>query len=141
MIIVFGAILATIMVAIVVTLLAKRQLGEKYAVLWLIIGIAAIVIIAFPGLLERVTHAAGVQVPANLLFGGAILLLVGVALHLSWELSRAESEIRRLAEDTAINRLEIEKLARQVGEPSAPRIAESSGDDEETGDSGVNETR
>ena len=36
------------------------------------------------------------QVPANLLFSLAIVLLLGVALHLSWELSQAEDEIRRV---------------------------------------------
>lgn len=114
MIIAFGAILAVIMVAVIILMLAKRQLSEKYAVMWLVIGIAAIIVTVVPGLLEWLTDALQVQVPANLIFGGAIVLLVGVALHLSWELSRAESEIRRLAEEVAINRLEVERLAAHI---------------------------
>lgn len=110
----FGAVLAIVMVAIVLVLLSKRQLSEKYAVMWLVIGIAAIIVTVVPGLLERITDALRVQLPSNLIFGGAIVLLVGVALHLSWELSRAEAEIRRLAEEGAINRLECEQLADRV---------------------------
>ncbi len=110
----FGAALAIVMVAIVLVLLSKRQLSEKYAVMWLVIGIAAIIVTVVPGLLERLTDALRVQLPSNLIFGGAIVLLVGVALHLSWELSRAEAEIRRLAEEGAINRLECEQLAERV---------------------------
>ena len=60
------------------------------------------------------TSALGVQVPANLLFSLAIVLLLGVTLHLSWELSQAEDEIRRVAEESAIARAEIEQLAERV---------------------------
>lgn len=127
MIIAFGAVLAIIMVAVILVMLAKRQLSEKYAVMWLVIGIAAIIVTVVPGLLEWLTDALHVQVPANLLFGGAIVLLVGVALHLSWELSRAEAEIRRLAEDVAINRLEVEQLAARLDERDA-RDAGDAGD-------------
>ncbi|MFD5601013.1 DUF2304 domain-containing protein [Leucobacter sp. NPDC058333] len=127
MIIAFGAVLAIIMVAVILVMLAKRQLSEKYAVMWLVIGIAAIIVTVVPGLLEWLTDALHVQVPANLLFGGAIVLLVGVALHLSWELSRAEAEIRRLAEDVAINRLEVEQLAARLDERDA-RGAGDAGD-------------
>ena len=130
MIIAFGAVLAIIMVAVILVMLAKRQLSEKYAVMWLVIGIAAIIVTVVPGLLEWLTDALHVQVPANLLFGGAIVLLVGVALHLSWELSRAEAEIRRLAEDVAINRLEVEQLAARLDE----RDARGAGDAGDAGD-------
>lgn len=125
MIIAFGAVLAIIMVAVILVMLAKRQLSEKYAVMWLVIGIAAIIVTVVPGLLEWLTDALHVQVPANLLFGGAIVLLVGVALHLSWELSRAEAEIRRLAEDVAINRLEVEQLAARLDERDARGVGDA----------------
>lgn len=113
-VVVFGAIVVLLMLTIIIVLLSKRQLSEKYAVLWLTIGIAGLVVLVSPGLLNWLTRALHVELPSNLLFGGAILLLVGVALHLSWELSRAESEIRRLAEDSAINSLEIEILERRL---------------------------
>lgn len=113
-VVVFGAIVVLLMLTVIVVLLSKRQLAEKYAVLWLTIGIAGLIVVVFPGLLNWLTRVLHIELPSNLLFGGAILLLVGVALHLSWELSQAESEIRRLAEDSAINTLEVERLARRV---------------------------
>ncbi|MBP1325262.1 hypothetical protein JOF28_000494 [Leucobacter exalbidus] len=127
-VVIFGTVLALAMVIIILVLLSKRQLGEKYAVLWLLIGIGGLIVVAVPGLLDQLTRALHVQLPSNLLFGGAILLLVGVALHLSWELSRAEDEVRRLAEDSAINDLEITKLARRV----AQLEAQASGQRDET---------
>ena len=94
----------------VLALLLRRQLSEKYAVLWIVIGLAIVVVGAVPGLLVGLTDAVGVQVPSNLLFAMSIVLLLGVALHLSWELTRSEEQIRRLAEETAITRAEIEAI-------------------------------
>lgn len=116
MIVVAGIAFAVLVLAIIVVMLLRRQLREKYATLWLLIGLALLVISVFPGLLLQLTHLLGVEVPANLIFALSIVLLVGVALHLSWELSRAEEEIRRLAEETAINRADIDVLARRLDE-------------------------
>lgn len=102
--------LGLVLIGSVLVLLLRRQLREKYAVLWIVIGLAVVIVGAVPGLLLWLTEAAGVQVPSNLLFAMSIVLLLGVSLHLSWELTRSEEQIRRLAEETAINRAEIEVL-------------------------------
>jgi hypothetical protein len=94
----------------IVELLRRRQLGEKYAVLWLVVGVLLLIFTAFPGLLTGLSDALGVAVPTNLMFFVGILFLVGVVLHLSWEVSRLENETRKLAEDQAILRLEVEQL-------------------------------
>lgn len=107
--IVAGAIgLAVVILGVVLTLLLKRQLREKYAIIWLVIGLAVLLLGIFPQALTFLTASLGFQVPANLLFTLAIFLLLAATLHLSWELSQAEEEIRRLAEEAAIARLDIE---------------------------------
>jgi len=110
MIAIAGIVLAVIIICIVLWMLLTKRLREKYAVLWLVIALAVLVAGIFPGLWESLTAALGVQLPSNLLFAAAILLLMGVALHLSWELSGTEDEIRRLAEEAAILRAETESL-------------------------------
>ncbi len=119
MIIAAGIAFAIVVLAIIIGLLLKRQLREKYATLWLVIGLALLVISVFPGLLLQLTDVLGVEVPANLIFALSIVLLVGVALHLSWELSRAEDEIRRLAEETAILRTDLDELRGRCDSQSA----------------------
>lgn len=114
MIVFFGIALALLILVIVVWMLLARKLREKYAVMWLVIGLAVLVLGIFPQLLLWLTDTLGVQVPANLLFSLAIVLLLGVALHLSWELSQAEDEIRRSAEEAAIARAEIAELDERV---------------------------
>lgn len=105
---------SVLILAGIVELLRRRQLKEKYAVLWLLVGVVLVIFTAFPALLERISTALGVAVPTNLLFFVAILFLVGVVLHLSWEASRLENETRKLAEDVAILRLEVAELKRET---------------------------
>ena len=126
MIVFVGIALALVILGIVIWMLLARKLREKYAVMWLVIGLAVLILGIFPQLLLWLTETLGVQVPANLLFSLAIVLLLGVTLHLSWELSQAEEEIRRTAEEAAIARAEMEALSDRI-DAIERRIADGSG--------------
>jgi len=110
MIVYVGIASALLILAVIIWMLLSERLREKYAVLWLIIGVAMLILTVFPDLLFWLSNFLGVQVPSNLLFVGAIALLVGVTLHQSWELSTAEDETRRVAEEVAILRAEVDAL-------------------------------
>ncbi|WP_439591535.1 DUF2304 domain-containing protein [Microbacterium sp.] len=114
MIVAAGIGLALVILIVVFYLLLTRKLREKYAVVWLVIGFVVLILGLFPQLLLWFTAVLGVQLPVNLLFSLAIVLLLSVALHLSWELSQAEDEIRRLAEEAAISRAAVDALAARV---------------------------
>ncbi|WP_211877669.1 DUF2304 domain-containing protein [Pseudarthrobacter albicanus] len=103
-------IFALVVVGIVLELVRRKIFREKYAALWLIIGVSALVLAGWPGLLSDVSKFLGVQVASNLLFALCIILLLGVCLHLSWELSVVEDENRTLAEEVAILRTAVERL-------------------------------
>lgn len=107
-------IFSLLVVGIVVYLLRGKGLREKYAILWLIVGVSSLVLTAIPGMLRNVTTLVGIQVPSNLLFAIAIIFLTGVALHLSWEVSALEEEARTLSEEAAIQRNRLEELERRV---------------------------
>jgi len=109
-----GLSVAFLILAVVMWMLLTRRLREKYAVLWLVVGLVVFVLGLFPQLVVALTAALGVQIPANLLFAAALALLLGVGLHLSWELSQAEDENRRLAEEVAILRAESDDVAERL---------------------------
>ncbi|KJL28413.1 DUF2304 domain-containing protein [Microbacterium oxydans] len=114
MIVVLGIALSLIALGLVGWMLLTRRLQEKYAVLWIVIALCVLILGLFPQLLLWATALIGVQLPVNLLFALAILLLLGVAMHLSWELSSAENEIRRLAEEAAISGAIVDQLRARV---------------------------
>jgi len=106
--IIFFCIVTVVILVSIFLLLRSRKLKEKYAVLWGLVGIACLVLAAFPHLLSWVASLVGIQVGSNLLFTLAILLLLGICLQLSLEVSSQEDKIRRLAEEAAILRTEAE---------------------------------
>lgn len=98
---------ALVLVVLIVELVRRRQLREKYAVLWLGVGLAVAVLGLFPRLLDRASAGLGVASGASLVLFLGIVLLLLVSLHLSWEVSRLEEETRTLAEDLALLRTEV----------------------------------
>lgn len=114
MIVALGAALAVIILVVVLWMLLTRRLREKYAFLYLVLGLVLLVLGLFPALLNKATALLGVQVPANLLFAASIVVLLGIALHQSWELSLSEDEARRLAEDVAILGARLDAVEKQL---------------------------
>lgn len=99
---VFFLILAILVCTFVIIQVRHQRMKERYAALWLIIGAIIIVLGAFPNLLNGVADFVGVALPVNLLFLLSILLLMGVSIHLTLELSRMSEKTRILAEEVAI---------------------------------------
>lgn len=132
MIVLAGIVLGLLVLILIISLLLRRQLREKYATLWIVIGLIILVLAVFPGLLLGLSEVLGVEVPSNLIFALMLVLLIGVALHLSWELSRAEDEVRRVAEDVAIVRSDLEELRDRLSraEVTGPVDASPAVDDE-----------
>lgn len=114
-----GSIVVVAILFFVFEMLRRQKLREKYAVLWIVIGIGTLLLAAFPALLEQASGLLGIQVPANLLFITTLVLLVGVCLHLSREQSQAEDEVRILCEEVALLKVELSALQQSVG--SHPR--------------------
>ena len=110
-----AAITAVIVFVFILWMLRRGILREKYAVIWLLVAAIALLFSLVPGALRWVSDLFGVVIPSNLLFFVTLVLLVLVSVQLSYELSRHEARIRRLAEEVALlnerlGRLEVEHL-------------------------------
>ncbi len=102
------ALTGLVLLVVILELLRRRQLREKYAMLWLGVVILVLPLAIYPRLIDGIAGTLGIASGASLaLFLGFVLLLL-VSIHLSWEVSRLEEETRTLAEDMALLRTEIE---------------------------------
>lgn len=117
---VLAAVAAVVVFAFILWLLRRGVLKEKYAVLWLFVSVVAAVLAIVPGAARWVATAVGVEIPANLLFFVTIVLLVLVSVQLSYELSRQDAKIRRLAEESALIEERLRRLEGRDGGPSRP---------------------
>lgn len=108
-------------------MLRRHRLREKYALLWFLIALGALVFAAVPQLLDATTDLLGVQVPVNLVFFVGSLVLFMMSLQHSSELGRLEERTRTLAEEVAVLRLELSgDHPEQAAPPQAPHAADSS---------------
>jgi hypothetical protein len=114
-----GGLIVAAFIGFIIVLLRRHQLREKYAVLWLVIGMGLLALVLFPELLFWAAAVVGIKVPTNLLFAITLLLLLGVCLHLAWEMSRSEDRIRRLAEEIALLRTRVEESDEDDSGPTA----------------------
>ncbi|MGC4868759.1 DUF2304 domain-containing protein [Micromonospora sp. DT53] len=92
----------------IVELLRRRQLREKYGMLWLAVLVVVIPLSLFPRLLDNVAEILGVASGVSLVLFLGIVFLLLVCVHLSWEVSALEEETRTLAEDFALLRAQID---------------------------------
>ena len=112
---ILGATAAIVTFVFVFNLLRRGVLREKYAVLWLFFSAATLFFAIFPGALVWISGVIGVAEPVNLLFFVTVVLLILVSVQLSYELSRHEARIRRLAEEVALLRQPLERDAEGDG--------------------------
>lgn len=109
---VFVAVLTAGTLLFLLGLVRRQRLRAKYTLLWLVTGVGMVVLTAVPGLLDAVSRRLGISYGPTTLFSVAIVLLLVVCMHFSWELSRLEERARSLAEELAL---------RTMQPPSAPQ--------------------
>jgi hypothetical protein len=113
---VIALISALATLSVIVELSRRRQLREKYAVVWLSVCVVVAVIAIAPGLFNHAAHAMGIISPPDLLTVLATLFLLVVCVYLSWELGRMEDKTRLLAEEVALLRNGLEELRPPEGD-------------------------
>jgi hypothetical protein len=122
-----GVIGAVLTLVVLFEMLRRQRLREKYALIWVVVALGTVLLVIFPGLLTRAADLVGVQVPANLLFFAASMLLLLLSIQFSYEIGRLEDRTRTLAEEVALLTLRLEELSED--DAARPR-QEAEGDDE-----------
>lgn len=104
----FIFVLAAINVLAMLELVRRRQLREKYALLWLTVGIGGVILSFTRGLMDRLARTVGVAYGPTVLFVLAILFLLLVCVHLSLQVSRLEERTTLLAAELALLQCDAE---------------------------------
>lgn len=116
------AILGSVVIlAVVFGLIRQRKLREEYALLWLGASLLLIIMSLWRDLLDTVARVAGVAYPPSVLFLGAIVLGFLLAMHFSVSLSRLANQNKRLTQELALLKHQIEPT--HTPSPPAPSAA------------------
>jgi hypothetical protein len=101
---ILAAALALALKAMILELIRRDRLQERYSVVWFVAGLGMLAGAAFPGLLGVVADIMGVRDTNVALFSILLLLLLGLALNFSVIMSRQSAQITRLAQERALEK-------------------------------------
>jgi hypothetical protein len=126
--VVAGAV-AIALLAIVLDLVRRRRLLERYALLWMLASLVLLGLAVWRELLDQVALALGVAFPPNALFVIALGFVLLLLLHFSVAVSRLSDQTKILAQRVAL----LEDRVRQ-SDAQPPPTDTRNGDatDEET---------
>jgi hypothetical protein len=106
---ILAALIAIAFMAMILELIRRDRLQERYSVVWFVAGLGMLAGAAFPGLLGVVADAMGVRDTNVALFSILLLLLLGLALNFSVIMSRQSTQITRLAQERALEKAREQK--------------------------------
>ncbi|HWO16286.1 MAG TPA: DUF2304 domain-containing protein [Solirubrobacterales bacterium] len=101
---ILAAVIAIVFMAMILELIRRDRLQERYSVVWFVAGLGMLAGAAFPGLLGALADAMGVRDTNVALFSVVLLLLLGLALNFSVIMSRQSAQITRLAQERALEK-------------------------------------
>jgi len=119
---IIAALIALAFMVLILELIRRDRLQERYSVVWFVAGLGMLAGAAFPGLLGTVADLMGVRNTNVALFSIILLLLLGLALNFSVIMSRQAAQITRLAQERA-----LEKAREQAADGDVPGFRPRSG--------------
>jgi hypothetical protein len=116
----FVAALAVVLVlGVIVELIRRHRLQERYALLWIVTGGVMLVLAIWRRGLDAFADLIGVAYPPSALFMVAGLFVFVVLLHFSTVLSRLSEQNKTLAQQLAL----LEEKLRSKDQKRARRVA------------------
>jgi hypothetical protein len=97
---------------LVINLVRKRQLQERYAILWLLAGVALTLAPVFIPWLDHLAFSIGFEYPPALLLLLAVVGLLLLIFQLSLTISRMEDRLKTLTQELGILRHSVAALQR-----------------------------
>jgi len=95
---------------LVLELIRRGRLKERYSLLWLFSGVVMLVLSLSRELLEFIARQVGIFYPPSLLFLVAFIFLLLITLHFSAVISGLSEKNKRLTQEIALLRQALDEL-------------------------------
>ena len=96
-----AVVVTGVLLLAVLELVRRRQLAERYALLWMTVAVVLLVLAVWTDLLDWASDLVGIADPANALFLAAFGVAFVLLLHFSVANSRLGEETKILAQEVA----------------------------------------
>lgn len=115
---IFAITVGILLFVFIVELVRRRALKEEYSWLWLATGAGIMLLAVWYDLLLLITDFIGAVLPTTTLFLFGMLFLVLINLHYAVKISALADQVRRLAQELAIERAQ-KKEPKQQGDKAS----------------------
>ena len=95
-------VFSIVFIIIILNLVRKEKLDEKYSILWLFFGIIVFIVSVFPELITMVSNLFNGYYPPSLLFLLGIIVLGTYIIHISVIITKQNKMIVKLNQEIAI---------------------------------------
>jgi len=99
---VVSILLAAFFLFLIFELTRRRKLKEKYAILWIAVGVIIFVLAIFDKLLFLITNCIGVKTPINAMIFLGVFFILLINLHFSLVISNLSEQLKKLAQQFAL---------------------------------------
>lgn len=107
-----AAFVAALLGLAVLELVRRRKLSEEFSLLWVVASLGAVLLAFWTGLLTAITRALGALYETSTIFFFGILFVLVVLVYYAVKLTALTQEVRRLAQEAALLRLQLEEAER-----------------------------
>ena len=120
-----GIAIGVAMALLVLELLRRRALNERYAILWLILAAIIIVLSIWDPLLVEIADLMAIRYPPTALFLISLLFVFVILVHVSVVLSRQSRSYLRLAQKIAILEERVRRMEAGGQDPGEEMAADA----------------
>ena len=104
------------LILLILELVRRKRLMERYALLWLLASIVLLVLAAVKGLMSTIAFKVGIHYPPSLLFATAFGLELLLLLHFSLAVSSLTDQNKMLAQRVGILQHRLDETEHRLDE-------------------------
>ena len=110
---VLALVLSVFILLLVLELIRREKLTFKYAFVWLVACVLAIILVVFNQILFKLAHWLGFELTSNFIFFGILTTFVFLSLLLTIFLCQQNSRNDIMAQKIAMLEFEIDQIKKQ----------------------------
>jgi hypothetical protein len=113
----FAIIGSIILLLVILELIRRRYLQERYSLVWIITGAVFLLLSIRVDILYRISNLLGFSIPSNALFFFGVLFLILIVLGLSVITSRLSVKNKILAQEVVLLKKRVADLEKSLQSP------------------------
>lgn len=112
----FAIIFSIIFIILILNLVRRNKLDEKYSILWFFLAVITLLVSIFPSIIETISEWFDVYYPPTVLLLFAVIIIMAYIVHITMVITRQNKMIIKLTQELAILKNEKEKKGDDIGE-------------------------